>query len=157
MEFSVKMQPAMMMGIVWIVVGAVLLGIAVALFVLTRLFAKARPVKKERPPEPKKPTDYFYIRREAIHSIDKISLDLKKNKIDVRESYQRLSMTMRTFVSDMTGREVTNLTLSEIKEMGFGSLSQVITGYYEPEFALKTTADFESSAEVARRMIQTWS
>ena len=146
-----------MMNIAWIILGVVILFISVALFVVIRVYKKAPKKVKPQAPKPMNRPQHFYVRQKALISIDKVSFDLSRSGIDTRESYQRLSMIMRTFVSDMTGRNFTTLTLSELKSMGLGSLAGLIENCYAPEFALKTQADFKTDAEKAKWMVKTWS
>ena len=157
MEFSVKMQPEQMMNTVWIILGIVVLLVSVILFVLICVYKKApKKIKPKREKPVSKPQD-FYIRQKALFSIDKAVMELNRSGIDTRESYQRLSFIMREFVSDMTGRNFTTLTLSELKKMGLGSLAGLIENCYAPEFALKTQADFKADADKAKWMVKTWS
>ena len=146
-----------MMNIAWIILGVVILLISVALFVVIRMYKKAPKKVKPQAPKPMNRPQNFYVRQKALISIDKVSYDLSRSGIDTRESYQRLSMIMRTFVSEMTGRNFTTLTLSELKSMGLGSLAGLIENCYAPEFALKTQADFKTDAEKAKWMVKTWS
>ena len=156
-EFSVNMQPELGMSPGWIILGGAILLVSAILFALVFIYKKAPKTVKPKAPKPvSKPTS-FYIRQKALISIDKVAFDLSKSGIDTRESYQRLSMIMRTFVSEMTGRNFTSLTLSELKKMGLGSLAGLIENCYAPEFALKTEADFKSDAEKAKWMVKTWS
>ena len=139
------------------ILGGVFLLVSAILIVLICVFRRApQKVRAEKPRQMSKP-QAFYIREKALLSIDKAVFDLNNSSIDTRESYQRLSMIMRSFVSDMTGRNVTSLTLSELKRMGLGSLSALIENCYAPEFALKTQADFKTDADKAKWMVKTWS
>ncbi len=157
MEFSVNMQPELNMSIAWIILGGVILLVSVCLFAMICVYKKAPKKVKIKTPKPVNKPQSFYIRQKALLSIDKAASDLGNSGIDTRESYQRLSMIMRTFVSEMTGRDFTSLTLSELKKMGLGSLAGLIENCYAPEFALKTKADFKSDAEKAKWMVKTWS
>ncbi len=156
-EFSVKMQQELMMSSGWMILGGVILLVSALLFVMICVFKRAPKKKKPEKPKVLNKPQAFYIREKALLSIDKISFELAGSAIDTRESYQRLSMVMRTFVSEMTGRNVTALTLSELKKMGLGSLAGLIENCYAPEFALKTQADFKTDAEKAKWMVKTWS
>ena len=151
------MQPELQMNTIWIILGIAILLVSVILFVLICVYKKAPKIiklKKEKPiPRPQE----FYIRQKALFSIDKAVNELSRSGIDTRESYQRLSYIMREFVSDMTGRNFTTLTLSELKKMGLGSLAGLIENCYAPEFALKSQADFKADAEKAKWMVKTWS
>jgi hypothetical protein len=151
------MQPELMMNPAWMILGGVVLIISVVLFVMIFVFRKAPKKVKQRAPKPMGKPQTFYYREKALISIDKINFELSRSGIDTRESYQRLSLVMRTFVSEMTGRNFTSLTLSELKQMGLGSLAALIENCYAPEFALKTQADFKQDADKAKWMVRTWS
>lgn len=155
-EFSVKMQPEILISPGWMVLGITLLFVAVIFFVMLFIFEKAPKKVKPRAPKPVNRPQAFYFRQKALVSIDTAYMELKGSRIDTRESYQRLSMIMRTFVSEMTGRNATSLTLSEMKRMGLGNLSELIENCYVPEFALKTQADFKKDADKAKWMVRTW-
>lgn len=157
MEFSVKMQPELMMNTIWIILGIVVLLVSIVLFVVICSFKRApKKIKPKKEKPITRPQD-FYIRQKALFSIDRAVVELNRSGIDTRESYQRLSSIMREFVSEMTGRNFTTLTLSELKKMGLGSLAGLIENCYAPEFALKSQADFKQDAEKAKWMVKTWS
>ncbi len=156
MEFSVNLQPELMMSPSWLALGGAVLLASVIFFVLICVFKRGPKKEKVKPPKPLNRPENFYFRQKALLSIDKIAFDLSRNGIDTRESYQRLSMIMRTFVSEMTGRNFTSLTLSELKSMGLSSLAELIEHCYAPEFAMKSKADFKKDAEKAKWMVKTW-
>ena len=178
MEFSVKMQPELMISTIWLIVGLAILLTSIILLIIIIVFKKApkkEKVKKERPPKPN-----FYeeieLKNRTVSSIDKIIHQLNNNEIDVRESYQRLSITLREFVTRVTGKKYTTLSLSELKKMNLEVLAQIqresytiglkkdqfdkfeelIEVCYAPEFALKTEAEFKKDAEKAKGMVKTW-
>jgi len=152
------MQPELMMSPAWMILGIAVLFVSGILFAIVCVFKKAPKKVKIKPPKPVAKPQTFYLRQKALISIDKVAFELNvTGSIDARESYQRLSMIMRTFVSEMTGRNFTTLTLSELKKMGLGSLAGLIEDCYAPEFALKTQADFKQDAEKAKWMVKTWS
>ncbi len=179
MEFSVKMQPELIMSVVWIILGAVLFLVSVALFVVIIVCKKApkkEKVKKEKP-RTNAPVKLLDSKDRALISIDDTIKGLNTSEIDIRESYKRLSITLREFVSEMTGTDFTTLSLSELKKMKQSTLAEVsknsyvpvmkkyqldtfaelIEACYCPEFALKSYADFVKDAEKAKGMVRTWS
>ena len=65
-------------------------------------------------------------------------------------------MIMRIFVTDMSGRDVTSLTLAELNSPEYKELQKLIEKWYKPEFAMKSQADFMNDAAQAKRVVKTW-
>lgn len=156
MEFTVSRRPELMMEPVWLLVGAAILAVSLIFFFMLfkyRIRHRKRIKKAARPP---KKIGVAFAREKALHSIDNIIQDLSHSRIDIRESYQRLSMIMRIFVTDVSGRDVTSLTLSELKSSDLKKLAKLIEKWYAPEFAMKTRADFINDAKQAKNVVETW-
>ena len=156
MEFTVSRRPELMMEPVWLLVGAAILAVSLIFFFMLckyRIRHRKRSKKAARPP---KKIGAAFAREKALHSIDNIIQDLSHSRIDIRESYQRLSMIMRIFVTDISGRDVTSLTLSELKSSDLKKLAKLIEKWYAPEFAMKTRADFINDAKQAKNVVETW-
>ena len=159
MEFTVNSQPEQMMEPVWLIVGACVFAVSVFFFVLLFRFKKnprKKRVKTPRPPKAPAPITPDKARVKALNSIDRIVADLSHGKVDIRESYQQLSMVMRIFVTELTGKDVTTLTLSELEQSDQKMLTDLIEKWYAPEFAMKTKADFMGDAKHAKRVVKTW-
>ena len=77
-------------------------------------------------------------------------------KIELRKAYQLISEKIRLFVFEVTDITTQNYSLAEIKKINIPELYELIEEYYEPEFASKTTGDFNSSINKARRVINEW-
>ena len=118
MEFSVKMQPELMMNTLWLIIGGILFLLSALLIIIIIIFkiapSKAKVHKKS--PVPERPK-YVNSRQKALYDIDQIVFELSRSKIDTRESYQRLSVTIREYLTATTGKDHTCLTLAEIKQM----------------------------------------
>ena len=159
MEFTVNVQPEQMMEPVWLIIGGCIFLVSVFFFVLLFKFGKnprKKRVKTPKPPKPPIPPTEAMIRNKAINSIDRIIFELSRGNIDIRESYQRMSMVMRIFVTELTGKDVTALTLTDLEKHGQTKLAELIEKWYAPEFAMKTKADFMGDAKQAKRMVKTW-
>ena len=76
---------------------------------------------------------------------------------DIRGVYQRLSEISRMFVSEATGLQVQNCTLSQIRKMKLPELRNMVEEYYDPEFAVRSTGDVEGALAKTERMISRWS
>ena len=150
------MQPEMMLNIIWLILGGVILIISAGFFVTLFRFRLKKRVKKYKAPKPAKKPPIEYIRNQTIKQIDKCKYDLAHGRADVRECYQNMSTIMRSFVTDITGKDVTTHTLSELQVSGDTRLSDLIAKWYAPEFAMKTKADFMNDAEHAKNVVKRW-
>lgn len=156
MEFSVNMQPELMLDPLWIIIGGIAFAASLVFFVLLFVF-KMKP-RKKRPKKvkpPKKLSDAM-IRQKTLMAIDRLIFELSHNKTDVRESYQSLSTIMRSFVSELTGRDVTTCTLTDLQASDQKQLAELISRWYAPEFAMKTQANFIEDAKKTRRLVKSW-
>ena len=145
-----------MLDPVWLVIGAAILLVSVFFFVKLFKFRIRRKVKKVKPAKPARKPAPEYIRSSTIKKIDKCIYDLSHGRADVRESYQNMSTIMRTFVTDMSGKDVTTHTLTDLKASGDKVLSELIEKWYAPEFAMKTKADFMGDANEAKHVVKRW-
>ena len=156
MEFTVNMQPELMMSIVWLILGGIIFAISVGFFVTLFRYRLRRRAKKVKAPKPERKPPIEYTRNRTLMQIDKCKDDLAHGRTDIRESYQSMSTIMRNFVSEITGKDVTTHTLSELQQSEDTRLSELIAKWYAPEFAMKTKADFMGDAEHAKNVVKRW-
>lgn len=156
MEFTVNRQPELMMEPVWLIVGLAVLAVSAVFFVMLFRYRIKHFKRKQKASKPVPKTSAGMAREKALQSIDRIIRELSQSKIDLRESYQRLSMVMRIFVTEISGKDVTALTLTELKASNLGKLSVLIEKWYAPEFAMKTRADFMNDAGQAKNVVKSW-
>ncbi|MBO4242700.1 MAG: hypothetical protein IKT14_06075 [Clostridiales bacterium] len=116
-------------------------------------FKKKQKVKKVK----YVPKDPASIKARYLRMIDDIQNDRAYERIDNRESYLRLSTTVRNFVNELTGSNTQNLTLSEIETLQMPSLYELIKDFYRPEFAYDSgTVDMMKAFGDARTVIREW-
>ena len=145
-----------MMSYIWLILGVIIFFISAGFIVTLFKYRIRKKVRKHKTPKPPKKPTPEYIRNHALKQIDKCIYDLSHGRADIRESYQNMSTIMRTFVTDMTGRDVTSQTLYELQASGDKRLSELIEKWYAPEFAMKTKADFMTDAEQAKHVVKRW-
>ena len=145
-----------MMSYIWLILGGAVLVISAGFFVTLFRFRLKKRVRKYKPLKPPKKPAPEYTRNHALKQIDKCIYDLNHGRADIRESYQNMSTVMRTFASDMTGIDVTSMTLFELQALNDKRLSELIEKWYAPEFAMKTQADFMNDAEQAKHAVKRW-
>jgi len=159
MESTVSLQPNMDNPYNWILwLGLVLLitfviGIA-SIQQKKPKRAKNKPVaNKYRPSHSLSPVQEKYIGE----------LKVLENKCDnkgfvIKEGYQTLSILFRNFVQEYTGMEVTNKTLSELKLINCPIIAELVSMYYEPEFARESfdEKDLKNAIKETRKAIKGW-
>ena len=156
MEFTVNRQPELMMEPVWLIVGLAVLAVSAVFFIMLFRYRIRHLKRKQKAPKTNKKTGEGFAREKAIRSIDRIIRDLSHSKIDIRESYQQLSMVMRIFVTEISGKDVTSLTLAELRTPELDNLAKLIEKWYSPEFAMKTRANFMNDAGQAKQVVKSW-
>ena len=157
MKTSVELQAPFAYHPAWIVLGLALLIAGVVVWVVVRrrlrdalLAEKRRKIRKIRPESLPR------IKAKYIGMLDKVTWEYNSGAIDARTAYQRMSRTIRLFVHRVTGVRVQHCTLSEIRELRIPILTDLVTEYYEPEFARDAQADVNASIRNTRRTIELW-
>ena len=151
----------------WVTLIAVALG-AIALtaiiFFLIKAFKALR--KKKEAPRPAamkiamSPDMIYRVKNQYIGKVQALLNSYRQNRIDKREGYQQLSALIRGFVHEVTGINVENFTIKEVKAFGIKKLDVLMEEYYVPEFAEDEKAkdkDFAESCNKAVGVIKAWS
>ena len=165
MVTSVKLQnPFEYSWWVYLVFG-ILLGIALILLIYG--FVKAAPfLKKEKkiPSVARKvaltPGLLLALKNQYVTRVQAIIDGHSKGLVSKREGYQQLSYVIRSFVHEVTGINVENYTIREVKAMGIRKLDILMEEYYVPEFAEDEKArekDLVQSCNNAMGVIRSWS
>lgn len=71
-------------------------------------------------------------------------------------AYQNLSKVIRNFVFEATHIKVQNYTLDDIRKLNMPILYELISEYYNPEFANISNGNFIYSIEKARGVVERW-
>lgn len=157
MKTSVELQGPFSYLILWVILA--LLFIAAVVF--SQIFFRKKlgdRIKKEKQIRIKKIADSTLegIKKKYIGELTCIEMDLRNQKITVRQAYQKMSLCIRLFVFDVTGIKVQKYSLSEIRRVNIPQLTQLVKEYYEPEFALESRMDVMSSMGRTRSVIESW-
>ena len=164
METTVTLQDPFEYSWWVLVVGAVclLLGIILLIISLRKIIKLLKKKKEEQSVEPPKLVSNLITRtigERYIKKIDALKKNYQKGKITKRDGYQELSLIIRGFVHECTGKDVEKCTLKDLKEMKVYWLANLIEDYYIPEFAEDSRAeqkDFVQSCDNAMGVIRSW-
>lgn len=147
--FSYSMIPMIVVGIL-----VALYGIYLIISILQK-----QPKKKTATPVPKKiisPADIRTIKSKYLAELENIKQALWTQQISTRDAYQKMSLCIRHFVYEVTGIQVQNYTLEDIKGLHMPGLEALIAEYYAPEFAMTSMSDSSASIERTKRVIELW-
>ena len=157
MKTSVELQEPISYMSIWLIIAIVLLVLVILAQIFFRLLFKGRlkRPKKLKVVKPK-PKTLLEIKNKYFNKLYVIEQDVHGGRITVREGYQRISGCIRDFVFEATRIPVDKYSLAEIKKVGMPALTQLVTEYYEPEFARETFSDIYQSINKTRKVLQLW-
>ncbi len=112
--------------------------------------SKVQPVKK---PVSRRPLNV--IKEDYIKRIDAIEKKYNDKAIDSREMHQKLSITVRQFVSEVKGISADALVLSDFERMQMPDMEKLLEAFYAPEFAPEEVIQLQS-ADNARKVVREW-
>ena len=151
----------------WVTLIAVVMGaiaITAIVFFLIKLFSALRKKKEVKRPAARKivmtPEMIYRVKTQYIGRVQSLLGNYDQNRIEKREAYQQLSAIIREFVHEVTGINVENFTIKEVKAFGIKKLDVLMEEYYVPEFAEDEKAqdkDFTQSCNRAMGVIKAWS
>ena len=157
MKVSVDLQEPISYMSLWMVIAVALVLIIIAAQIIFRVQFKGRLRKPKKPKIKKVPLKTLEeIKSKYIKVLYNIEISARNSQTSVRESYQRVSGCIRDFVFEATGIPVDKYSLSEIRKLKMPILTQLVTEYYEPEFARETYSDIFSSIFKTRRVLESW-
>ena len=157
MKTSVTLQDPFHYMIIWLIIAVIFIGLVVFSQIYFRKKLGDR-LKRQKQIKLKKIAAETLEgkKRKYMNTLMFIESDLRAGKITVREAYQRMSICIRMFVSEVTGIKVHKYTLTEIRRVNIPQLTQIVKEYYEPEFALDSKSDVMSSISRTRSIIGNW-
>lgn len=147
--FSYSMIPMIVVGTL-----VALYGIYLIVSILQK-----QPKKKIATAVPKKiisPADIRTIKSKYLAELENIKQALWTQQISTRDAYQKMSLCIRHFVYEVSGIQVQNYTLEDIKGLHMPGLEALIAEYYAPEFAMTSMSDSSASIERTKRVIELW-
>lgn len=157
MKTSVELQAPFAYMIIWIILAVILLAAVIFAQVYLRKklgdrLKKAKKIKMKKIAE----ATLEGKKKKYLAELGYIETDLFNNRITVREAYQKISITIRMFIFEVTGIKVQKYTLTEIRRVNIPQLTNLVREYYEPEFARETKADIRASIYRTKTLIERW-
>ncbi|MGL4339009.1 MAG: hypothetical protein ACRCSP_01100 [Rhodoglobus sp.] len=138
----------------WGILGVLLLALVIAWYFFVFFSTRASQVPQQRPVEIVPPTDD--IRARYLGLIDQARLAHANGFVSAREAHHKLSLIVRSFVSEREGKSTGHLTLRDLRATPFTSLSDTVEKLYPGEFAHDHRGTVAQAADEAIRLVTTW-
>ena len=97
-------------------------------------------------------------RAEHLKQIDSIEASLRAGRLSLRTAFQELSLTVRSFVDDVTEVPARFMALEDLRHSADPRVADAIARMYPPEFEPEETPpkEFLASLVQARELVTTW-
>lgn len=150
MQVQTELRPMFSYSFLTIVL---IIVIAIVVFIFIRYIKKKEIQKNVIIPNYK---DLISIKKKYLLKLQELSNNLNSNNITSRKAYQSLSNIIRNFIYEVTNIKVQNYTLKEIKMVNIPILYELVSEYYDPEFAKISKGNISSSINKTRMVIEKW-
>ena len=139
---------------VWLLIGALLVLLVVAWFVLVPLLTRPRPIISE---SAARAALVPQIRARYDTLITDVAIAHSRAELTNRQAHQRLSALVRAFAHETSGYPASAMTLTELRALNLPGLTAAVEQFYPAEFGVSHTGSVVASANEARRVIAEWS
>ncbi|MCR5770989.1 MAG: hypothetical protein K6G87_07125 [Butyrivibrio sp.] len=95
-------------------------------------------------------------RRETLSKLNLLDEKYRRNEISVRETSTIISITVRDFLSYVTGKEMDCSTLTEMYKWNSKDLTKLIGCLYGAEFSKYSAKDAANFLRDAKRLVAAW-
>ena len=159
--FTVVLQNGMHFSVIWLIIAVVLAAAAVLLwFYLRRLKRKALEQGDwdEGKRKAEERTQPLTVKDKYISKLQESRKKFEEGKISPRTAAQEISLTVRTFVFELTGRPAHRYTLRDIEKSRLKEIGKHVRLLYEPEFAPEDEKEetIQNLLLDAERIIKRW-
>lgn len=141
----------------WWTVLAVVILVVIAVFVAAVLFftrVRADPASESDlswlPPSPGELTVKY------LGLIGEVETATVRGELGVREAHQRLSQLLRFHAFEASGVRAPQMTLTDLRAAELSSLTDAVERLYPGAFAEIERGGVAQSADMARRVVQSW-
>ena len=138
----------------WLLLGALLVLLVVAWFVLVPLLTRPRPIVSEASA---RAALVPQIRARYDTLIADVAVAHARAQLTNREAHQKLSALVRAFAHETSGYPASAMTLSELRALNLAGLTSAVEQFYPAEFGVADSGSVELSVAEARRVVAEWS
>ena len=141
----------------WAALAVVVLLVLAAFYIVVPLLTRQARVEAPDVDVSWMPVDVPALRGKYEVLISEVETAHRGGELSVRASHQRLSLLLRLFAYESTGIRAPHMTLAELRDGRDTPLSDAVAQLYPGEFEAVERGSVRDAAEVARRMVYSWS
>lgn len=150
MQVQTELRPMFSYSFLIIIIAAL---VTLLIYLLIKFLKKKEIRKTVIVPSHK---DIINIKKKYLLKLQELLNNLNNEKITSRKAYQNLSNLIRNFIHETTNINVQNYTLKEISLVNIPILYELVSEYYNPEFAKFSKGNIILSIEKTRGVIEKW-
>lgn len=141
---------------IWLIVGILFLGLAIAIVALIFYATRKKEIKTiaNLKPQAPKVVDIEALKAKYLAMVDEAERQFNNHKTKASTAHQQLSLIARLFYYEALGFHADILTLADLKKSRHERLTQTIEKYYPDEFDGLEKGSVSNSAEMARNLIR---
>ena len=158
MQYSIGLQDPYSDSAKWVIILAGMLiaaGCMFLFFLINRRRSRdqaAEAVQVNADPQP----EYQRIKYETLHQLDDIEKNYRSGRMSVRETSCKISFSVRSFITSMTGGNAVCKTLSELQGWNRPELTMLIRKLYGAQFTVVSSSDAGDYFRDARKLVEKW-
>lgn len=141
----------------WAALAVVILLVLAAFHIVVPLLTRQARVEEPEVDVSWMPVDVPALRGKYEALISEVEAAHRSGELSVRAAHQRLSLLLRLFAYESSGIRAPHMTLAELRDGRDTPLSDAVAKLYPGEFEAVERGSVLDAAEVARRMVHTWS
>lgn len=146
MHTTIRLQHNFSFGLFPVFIFGILLLVPLIIYLINKSKSKSgnnvRVAEPVNQPVPNIPMD---IKERYINSVMLLKRDYAENVISKRDGYQRLSLILREYISELTDIDITKKTLAEIRGLNLGPIENLIEEFYYFEFSTEQGGNLDSA------------
>lgn len=96
------------------------------------------------------------VRTHYLQLIDETRIAHASGTVDSREAHHRLSLLVRSYVTEREGRQTMQMTLNDLRSTPFLSLTRAVEKLYPGSFGAGERGSVDEAVTEARRLVSTW-
>ncbi|MGC0141759.1 MULTISPECIES: hypothetical protein [unclassified Pseudactinotalea] len=139
----------------WVlIIGIALLVLIAAWYVFVFRYTRERPATTERRG---RRDQWASLRSTTLEEVDAAEERYREGETDLRSLHLDLNHILRTFANGRLRMDTSSLTVSELARLeGTDRLTDLLSDYEEPAFAIDSDAEALSATNDARAVISEW-
>ena len=139
----------------WVlIIGIALLVLIVGWYVFVFRYTRERPATPERRG---RRDQWASLRSTTLEEVDAAEERYREGEVDLRSLHLDLNHILRTFANGRLRMDTSSLTVSELARLeGTDRLTDLLSDYQEPAFAVDSDAEALSATNSARAVISQW-